>query len=276
MTELSPEVKKLLAAGRESFSPAAERLTAVRSAIAARTSLPPGKPLPPGGGAALKGAGLGVQKLIGIGLLVAAGAGAGMIGYRTMQPGEAPPPVPAIEPAEAPASGPASDIQAAPDSYPAAEPVVAPASQPADAPAPAAPKRRRTSPAAAGPQPGPDPVDPAAAVGASQPPGKSSAPDPAPATDRLAEELSLIGAARAALRRGDAAGALSLLDRHRADFPRGKLQPEQLLTRVLALCKRGRVSEARAAAAELRRVSPGSSYPQQIRASCAGEPDRQP
>jgi hypothetical protein len=274
MTELSPEAKKLMEAARESFSPDPERVTAVRAAITAQAVAPPGTAGATGGGAGLKGAGWGTQHLVGVGLLVALGGGAAMMGYRALGSEKSPPPTPALEQIDERISGAGSDIQPEParpaEPTPVAAPAsVAPAAEPSTAPSPG-----ESSPGiTAGPRPGREPEPKAKAGPALRAFGKSDRNDPPLPADSLMEEVALLRAARGALKRGDAAGSLSFLDRHEASYPRGKLQPERLVTRVLALCELGRVFEARAAAAKLRRVAPRSNYPRRIAASCAGEPE---
>jgi len=91
---------------------------------------------------------------------------------------------------------------------------------PAPDPGPAAPRPQR--PRAALPDP-----EPTAAASAEAPPERPTTEpraDPAAAPERgtmLAEESRLVGEASDALRRGDPAGALVLLDRIRARFPGG-------------------------------------------------------
>lgn len=65
----------------------------------------------------------------------------------------------------------------------------------------------------------------------------------------LAEEVALMGEARAALARGDATAALAALDRHADRFPHGTLASERDVVRITALCDAGRDGEARIAAA---------------------------
>lgn len=274
MTELSPEAKKLMEAARESFSPDQQRVTAVRAAITARAAAPQDTSWTTGGGAGLKGAGWGVQHLVGVGLLVALGGGAAIMGYHALGSETLPPPTPALEQIDERISGAGSHTRPEParpaEPTPVAAPVsVAPAAAPSTVPA----SGEGSPGVAAGPRPGRKPEPKAKAGPALRAFGKSDRTDPPLPADSLVEEVALLRAARAALKRGDAVGSLSFLDRHEASYPRGKLQPERLVTRVLALCELGRVSEARTAAAKLRRVAPRSNYPRRIAASCAGEPE---
>lgn len=100
------------------------------------------------------------------------------------------------------------------------------------------------------------------------PPAASPASPAVPSS--LGVETALLENARAALGRGDAAGALSLLDEHERDFPRGVLVEERLATRVFALCSLGRTAEAQGVAERLLRHSPSSPLRARVLQSCAG------
>jgi hypothetical protein len=116
----------------------------------------------------------------------------------------------------------------------------------------------------------------ARAEGASEPGSAGSAVPPAAAPasaavpSSLGAETALLENARAALGRGDAAGALSVLDEHERDFPRGVLVEERLATRVFALCSLGRRTEAQGVAERLLRHSPSSPLRARVLQSCAG------
>lgn len=88
--------------------------------------------------------------------------------------------------------------------------------------------------------------------------------------DPLAAEMALIAAAEAALRRGDAAGALRILDRHRDTFPKGQLEPEREASRVTALCAQARPQEAHAVAGRFLARWPASHLARRVRESCGG------
>ncbi len=62
-----------------------------------------------------------------------------------------------------------------------------------------------------------------------------------PTADTLAGETSLLRDADQALRAGNAARALTLLDEHASRYPRGVLAPERNAERVLARCKLGQL-----------------------------------
>ena len=87
----------------------------------------------------------------------------------------------------------------------------------------------------------------------------------------LAPETALLESARTALGRGDAPGALALLERHEHEFPAGVLLEERLAAKVLALCSLGRRDEAARAATRLLRLSPTSPLRARVLDSCAYE-----
>lgn len=86
---------------------------------------------------------------------------------------------------------------------------------------------------------------------------------PAPKTsrgdspDRLAEEVALLTRAERAYHAGDLSRALSLVDQHRREFPRGTLGQERVHLRLQVLCGLGRVNDAKAEQARLERLAPG-------------------
>jgi len=72
------------------------------------------------------------------------------------------------------------------------------------------------------------------------PPSPPPAPGKRPANrPSLTEELTALDAASAALRGGDGARALKLLDEHARKFPRGRLRLEASVLRIEALAKTG-------------------------------------
>ena len=83
-------------------------------------------------------------------------------------------------------------------------------------------------------------------------------------------EAAILRNADAALKRGDAQGALALVDQHARQFPNGILAEERDAERVVVLCALGRTDEARAAGAAFLRAHPRSPQTSRIRASCAG------
>jgi len=125
---------------------------------------------------------------------------------------------------QAPAPEPAAAIAAPP--APVAHPRVHVAPLPPAAPAPAV---------VAGPAQADDDATPPHAE-----PPKPSAPAPS-----LADEVTALDAARAALARGDSALALTDLDAYERRFPSGVLAPEADVVRIEALFAAGDVSAAR-------------------------------
>ena len=95
--------------------------------------------------------------------------------------------------------------------------------------------------------------------------------EPRPADAALSEEVALLRAARRALDGGDAAGALTLLDRYARAYPSGTMEEESLATRALTLCALGRVVAAKEAARRLEAIAPRSPHLVRVGASCAGD-----
>jgi hypothetical protein len=77
---------------------------------------------------------------------------------------------------------------------------------------------------------------------------------------QLAAERRLLDSARSVLVGGDPNNALSLLDAHRARFPRGVLAEERDALSIQALVKAGRNDEARTQAQVFRERSPDSLF----------------
>lgn len=94
---------------------------------------------------------------------------------------------------------------------------------------------------------------------------------PGSSEDPLERELEVLHAARSALERGDATAAVALLDQHDRRYPTGPLRQERLATRVLALCELGRVRDAHATAGQLLRVAPRALYTARLRRSCVSD-----
>jgi len=89
----------------------------------------------------------------------------------------------------------------------------------------------------------------------------------------LADELALLDAARRALRRGNARVALSELDRHQAEFPRGLLGQEATLLRIEALVRSGNRPAAEALARQFLARQPNSPHAKRIE-SLLGQAER--
>ena len=106
---------------------------------------------------------------------------------------------------------------------------------------------------------------PAAAPSVAAPPVAAPLPGPvahrhaaAEATVPLSRELASIDAARAALARGDASGAIARLNGYARAYPRGRLDMEAEVLRIDALFESGRTEQARARAREFLRRHPNS------------------
>jgi hypothetical protein len=84
--------------------------------------------------------------------------------------------------------------------------------------------------------------------------------------DTVAEEVTALDRARAALAAGDAAGALARLDAYARRYRRGTLAPEAAVLRVRALVQLGRSREAREAVDAFVRAYPGSPQTSRLRA----------
>ena len=142
-----------------------------------------------------------------------------------------------------------------PGPVPAAAPVITPPE-----PAPQPPAEPEVEPAAT-PEPEME-SKPAAAR-----PGRK----PARPADGLGQELKLLHRARAAWRRGEAGDALSLLQRHRARYPRSAVAAERDALRVLCLCDLGREAQARRLGRRWLRDAPHSPLRSAVKGSCAFE-----
>lgn len=151
------------------------------------------------------------------------GLGAAGLGVVAASSGPEPPPkveAPRDEPVAAVA--PPAAPKAAPTPSPKPSPIVEPAPpEPVVAKKPRAPTRQAAKPA---------PTVESTAVDAST----------------LEAETALLEQARAKLRGSDPDAALRLLAQHAAQYPKGLLASERASTRVKALCKAGRVADAKA------------------------------
>ena len=84
----------------------------------------------------------------------------------------------------------------------------------------------------------------------------------------LTEELELLDRAQQALERGAAKEALAWADRHAREFPRGQLADVREATRVGALCRLGRVSDAKRVHAALLATHPASTVVRTKKLEC--------
>ncbi|WP_437908754.1 hypothetical protein WME95_13250 [Sorangium sp. So ce327] len=82
--------------------------------------------------------------------------------------------------------------------------------------------------------------------------------------DDLVRESNLVDASRAALAQ-DPEAALAALERHQAEFPKGRLAEEREFIAIRALVRLGRADEARARAAAFLARYPSSSFADPLR-----------
>jgi len=143
----------------------------------------------------------------------------------------------------------------------------------ATAPAMAAPKPippKPMMPATAAPKPmalvAPTAPAPTETTPAAAPAAASAAPA-VPAIDarRLVAEVAVLDRARAALRRGDAAGAAAALDEHARAFADGALLAEAELLRIEALAAAGDAAQARRRARDFLSRFPQSPLAKRLR-----------
>lgn len=114
---------------------------------------------------------------------------------------------------------------------------------------------------------GEDSVEPPSPAAEAAPAARGPAPTRPP--DRLAQEVALLSRATSALRAGRAGEALTSLDQHQREFPKGLLAAERRAARAQALCVLGRRTEAERELARLPRNSPHSA---RARQACTNRP----
>ena len=97
---------------------------------------------------------------------------------------------------------------------------------------------------------------------------------PASAISTLEQDVRLLRDADIATKAGDPERALALLDEHAAAFPRSDLEPERSAERVFALCRAGRIDEARSATSAFLRAHPTGPLAVRVKtaSSCRGGP----
>jgi hypothetical protein len=233
MTDLSPEARSIIDAGRDGDGAGDIERARVRRELMAKIAagtitLAAAEAA---AGTAPKSS-LTLAKIL-VPLAIVAGGVGGTVAWRTYHKAPVAPVVVAIAPA--PAAPPA--------------PVVAPIVVPTVAP----------------PTPAPEPV-------VRHAPARRAhvAAHVEPNSDHLAEETALLASANAQLRGGDARRALALLDGYDRRYPGGMLREEVVATRVIARCQIGLAPDAGAkkgADAFLRR-HPTSPLATRVRSSC--------
>src|SRR5262249_48852305 len=97
-----------------------------------------------------------------------------------------------------------------------------------------------------------------------------STPTPAQPSS-LDSERAIVGAAKAAIKRGDFADALVQLGQHAARYPTGIMAEDREALRVVTLCRLGRASEAATARTKVLARWPSSMHAARVRAACPDE-----
>ena len=86
-------------------------------------------------------------------------------------------------------------------------------------------------------------------------------------------EAALLGWATTALHRGDAAGALGALGKHRSEFPDGMMAQERDAMWVVALSRAGKSNAAQDAAKAFEKRWPGSMHQAKVQEAAGGLPE---
>jgi hypothetical protein len=92
-----------------------------------------------------------------------------------------------------------------------------------------------------------------------------AAPQPAPPSPTLSDEVAALQVARTALAGHDAGAALAALDRYKSRYPQGRLAPEATVLRIEAMIERGDRAQATALAERFEASNPKSPYAERIR-----------
>jgi hypothetical protein len=262
MTDLSPQTRALLEDGGDVVPMSPSHRARLRRTILAKVAAGAAVATTSTAAASTGGAFAIAEKFFAIGAAVGVvGGGARLAWHATHSPATvamtaspaSPPTPPAPYMPTAEQRAPAAESRAA--ESPLAEPRV-PAIPPA--------VKRAAAPLAAEPAPPPE-----------------LAPPPAPESSaktraalRLREEARLLRDANEALKEGAAARALDLLDEHAARFPDGVLEPERAAQRVFALCRAGRVDEARQARERFLAAVRPPLLAARVRATCASPDEK--
>jgi hypothetical protein len=251
MSDLSRETKALLERGRAGMPLTPAHRARLRGAILAKAT---GVALVATAGSASAWTSLGA-KIVGAAVLVATAGGVGAAIEWRMSNGRAPS-------TESPTaiSNHVGPPMASPIPAPASAPIPALAASsvliktPSSIPAPASTRQGTLIPVAAAPA-------------SSAVPTPDALPASAPTTT-LAREVRLLRDADLAVKGGDPERALTLLDEHAAAFPRSDLEPERSAERVFALCRAGRIEEARSAASAFLGAHPTGPLAERVKDGC--------
>jgi hypothetical protein len=263
----SDDVRRLLAAGRDALAPTEDqlaRLGAFAASAGTGGTLAAGK-LAAGKAAAVR-VGIHAITKVGVVKLAVVLAGGGIVagvGWTELHRGEAPRTVPTVE--VVPASSVAVPVLPPLVSPPQAQPVPADDTPAAGSPPSATqPPSVPSAHAVASPASTPAPTTPSPEVTTpSVPAGVSPVGGPAPSQAPAESELALLDRARATLA-VDPAGAMRVLDEHRARFPGGAFAQEREVLAIEALVRLGRRQDAMARADAFARAFPGSAHRRRI------------
>jgi hypothetical protein len=96
------------------------------------------------------------------------------------------------------------------------------------------------------------------------------APQPAAAADGV-DELALLEHAQRAASQGHPDEALSLVERHRREFPRGRFGVEMSVVEIEALARTGRIEDAASRSERFLERHPGSPYTRRVEAVVRGK-----
>jgi hypothetical protein len=262
MSELGPEARAILAAGRDGDDPSSADRARVRRAlmmaIAAGAASTAGEAAAQAGTAKAAAAsaakaslslGSAWKAVFGLAILGSLGGGLAIVVSSSPQKQSAPAAAPA------PAVSAPADIAEEQPRQEDPPPPVAPeiTAQPAPEEKPKAPHSL--------PPPG---ARPSAAASAAPRPAEEKPPE-----DPLVAETRALREAHGALNGGDPSRALALLDEQSTTYTDGKLREERAAARILSLCKLGRVDEARAEAARFLQENPRSPLAARVRGACA-------
>ncbi|HEX8791820.1 MAG TPA: tetratricopeptide repeat protein [Polyangiaceae bacterium] len=290
MTDLTPDDEALLQRARDADAPTADdharvkRKLALQLGVAIGVSTTAGSATGAGvgtgvaaGTTAVVGSGLVVKVVAAVAVVAALGGGAAGVKHWRNAPKAVPtttvPAVMALAPTATPTATPTTTPTTTTTTTTTATATAILA--PVNPPAPVTARARDVAPSPIVHEWTDVPASPATA--ASPPPAPVVTADvPAPTTalpagpTTLDAEADLLRRADVARKGGDAAGALALLEQHRARYPNGILVEEREAERIVVLCALGRTDEARAAAGRFLRDHPRSPQAARVRASCGG------
>ncbi len=242
MSELSPRTQALLRASRSAREPSPEQVSRVGHSLMLKVAsgatvvgLGAAASTASASAASTLGFGLGAKLLVGVAIVAGGWGGVHWLGSKS--PSDSPAPVRPREPVTV-----SQPVAPTVDTSPPAQVISPDAAEPRGAAA-ALPEPRRAS---------------SAVLSGAQ-------------ADPLLEEARLLGVAQRQLGGGAAAQALGTLSEYDQRFPKGLMRAEAEAARVFALCKSGRVGEARAAADSFVRRHPASPAASRVQQACLGQ-----